>query len=128
MTTDLFVSGFEGKKTCNVALAGKHYQPPQLALDLCCCWLLFRDVGGFDTPAEPFSDFIYSSGLKCQLSLAVCGVRALHRRGTSWLAAALCVLLDLLLPTAPAARPSAPQHSTQSAVHTASVDQSSPCF
>jgi hypothetical protein len=31
--------------------------------------LLFRDVGDFDTPAEPFSDF--SSGLRFELSLGV---------------------------------------------------------
>eukprot|EP01047_Picozoa_sp_COSAG01_P128472 COSAG01_NODE_57830_length_309_cov_10.380952_1_plen_98_part_10 len=31
--------------------------------------MLFRDVGDFDTPAEPFSDF--SSGLRFELSHAV---------------------------------------------------------
>jgi hypothetical protein len=38
--------------------------------------LLFRDVGDFDTPAEPFSDF--SSGLKCQLSLGVLDAQPWH--------------------------------------------------
>jgi hypothetical protein len=51
--------------------------------------LLFRDVGDFDTPAEPFSDF--STGLKCQLSL---GVRSGNRAGVVMSTCEACVEND----------------------------------
>ena len=40
----------------------------------CCCCSVLRDVGDFDTPAEPFSDF--SSGMRFEYSLAVLGYQA----------------------------------------------------